>query len=47
MAIFYIKLTRVNDFAIDDEPISPTGQLNQSLDSFYVSYSPSSVTNIA
>ena len=25
----------------------PTGQLKQSLDSFYVSYSPLSVTNIA
>ena len=27
--------------------ISPTGQFKQSLDSFYVSYSPLSVTNMA
>ena len=40
MAMLYIKLTSVNDFAIEDEPISLTGQLKQSLDSFYVLYSP-------
>ena len=47
MAMVYIKLTSLNDFPLEDEPISPTGQFKQSLDSFYVSYSPLSVTNIA
>ena len=47
MAMFYIKLTSLNDFPLEDEPISSTGQFKQSLDSFYVSYSPLSVTNIA
>ena len=47
MAMFYIKLTSVNDFSLEDEPISPTGQFKQSLDSFHVTDSPLSVTNIA
>ena len=47
MAMFHIKLTSLNDFSLEDEPISPTGQFNQSLDSFYHTDSPSSVTNIA
>ena len=47
MAMFYIKLTSLNDIPIEDEPINPTGQFKHSLDSFYVSYSPLSVTNIA
>ena len=47
MAMFYIKLTILNDFPLEEEPISPTGQFKQSLDSFYASYSPLSVTNIA
>ena len=47
MAMFYIKLTSLNDFSLEDERISSTGQFKQSLDSFYVSYSPLSVTNIA
>ena len=45
--MFYIKLTSVNGFPLEDEPISPTGQFKQSLDSFYVTDSPLSVTNIA
>ena len=45
--MFYIKLTSLNDFPLDEWPISPTGQFKQSLDSFYVTYSPLSVTNIA
>ena len=47
MAMFYIKLTSFNDFPIEEGPISPTGQFKQSLDSFYVTDSPLSVTNIA
>ena len=44
--MFYIKLTSLNDFTLEDGPISPTGQFKQSLDSFYVTDSPISVTNI-
>ena len=47
MAMFYIKLTSLNDFPLDDGPISPTGEFKQSLDSFYVTDSLLSVTNIA
>ena len=47
MAMFYIKLTSLNDFPIEEVPISPTGQIKQSLDSLYVTDSPLSVTNIA
>ena len=45
--MFYIKLTSLNDFSEEDRPISPTGQFKQSLDSFYVTDNPLSVTNIA
>ena len=45
--MFYIKLTRLNDFPLEEGPISPTGQFKQSLNSFYVTDSPLSVTNIA
>ena len=47
MAMFYIKLTSLNDFPLENEPISPTGEFKQSLDGFYVTDSPLSVTNIA
>ena len=47
MAMFYIKMTILNDFSLDEVPVSPTGQFKQSLDSFYVTDSPLSVTNIA
>ena len=47
MAMFYVKLTSLEDFPLDDAPISKTVQFKQSLDSFYVTYSPLSVTNIA
>ena len=33
-------------FPVEEGPISPTGQFKQSLDSFYVTDSPLSVTNI-
>ena len=42
--MFYIKLTRLNDFPLGEVP---TGQFKQSLDSFYVTDSPLSVANIA
>ena len=47
LAMFYIKLTSLSEFSLEDGPISPTGQFKQSLDSFYVSDSPLSVTIIA
>ena len=47
MAMFYIKLTSISDFSLEEGPISSTGQFKQSLDSFYVADSPLSVTNIA
>ena len=45
--MFYIKLTSLNDFTLEEGPISPTVQFKQSLVSFYVIDSPLSVTNIA
>ena len=45
--MFYIKLTSLSDFSLEDGPISPTGQFKQSLDSFYVTDTPLSVTNVA
>ena len=47
MAMFYIKMTILNDFSLDEVPVSPTGQFKQSLDSFCVTESPLIVTNIA
>ena len=47
MAIFYIKLTSLNDFRLEEVTVSPTGQFKQSLDSFYVTDSHLSVTKIA
>ena len=47
MAMFYIKLPSLNDFPIEEVPVSPTGQFKQSLDSFYVTDSPLSVANIS
>ena len=47
MSIFYIKLTSHNDFSLEERPISPNGEFKQSIDSFYVTDSPLSVTNIA
>ena len=45
--MFYTKMTSLKDFSLDEVPFSPTGQFKQSLDSFYVTDSPLSVTNIA
>ena len=45
--MFTIELSSLNDFSLEEGPIRPTGQFKQSLDSFYVTDSPLSVTNIA
>ena len=45
--MFYIKLTSLSDFPLREGLISPTGQFKQCLDSFYVTDSPLSVSNIA
>ena len=45
--MIYIKLTSLNDFPLVEGPINLTGQFKQSLDCFYVTDSPLSVTNIA
>ena len=47
MAMFYIKLTSLNDFHLEEVPFSPSCQFKQSLDSFYVTDSHLSVTIIA
>ena len=46
MAMFYIKLTNLNEFPLEEVPVRSTGKFKQSLDSFYVT-DPLSVTNIA
>ena len=45
--MYYIKMTILHDFSLEHVPVSPTGQFKKSLDSFYVTDSPLSVTNIA
>ena len=45
--MFNIKLTSLSDFSLEEGPISKIGQFKQSLDSFYVTDSPLSITNIA
>ena len=45
--MFYIKLTSLTDFHVEEVPVSRTGQFKQSLDSFYVTDTRLSVTNIA
>ena len=45
--MFYIKLTSYNDFPLEEGLISQNDQFKQSLDSFYVTDSPLSVTSIA
>ena len=46
-AMFYIKLTSLNDFSLEERSISQTGHFKQNLDSFYVTDSHLSVTNKA
>ena len=40
-------MTSLNDFHLQGGPVSPTGEFKQILESFYVTYTPLSVTNIA
>ena len=47
MVMFYIKLISLNDFPLEEVTVSPTGQFKKTLDSFYVTDSPLSVTSIA
>ena len=47
MSMFYIKLTSLKDFYLEEVPVSPTRLFKQSLDSFYVTDSYLNVTNIA
>ena len=47
MAMFNVKLTNLDYFSLENGPISPTGQFKQSLNRFYVTNSPLSVTNKA
>ena len=47
VAMFYIQLTSLSDFSLEEGPISPTGQFKQSLHSFYCTDSPLSVSNIS
>ena len=42
-----VKLSILNDYPLGVEPVSPTGQFKYSLDSFYVTESPLTVTNKA
>ena len=46
MNFFNLKLTSLNDFPLENGPISPTGLFKQSRDSLYVTDSPLSITNI-
>ena len=47
MAIFYSNWLAFMNFPLDEGVVSQTGEFKQSLDSFYVTHSPLSVTNIA
>ena len=47
MAMFYKRMTILNDFPLEEVLVSPTGEFKESLDSFYVPDSPLSVANIA
>ena len=45
--MFYIKPISLSDFYLEEGTINPTGEFKESLDSFYVTDSPLSVTNLA
>ena len=47
MAMFYLNWPVVTIFPLQYGPVIQTGEFKQSLDSFYVTDSPLSVTNIA
>ena len=41
------ELTSLNDYPLGEGPVSPTGKFKYRLDSFYVTESPLSITDIA
>ena len=47
MAMFYANWPAFRNFPLDEWPISQTSQFKRCFDSFYVTDSPLSVTNIA
>ena len=47
MAMFYSNWPAFVNFPLDEWAVSQTGEFKQNLDSFYVTHSPLSVTNIA
>ena len=47
MAMFYLNWPVLTISPLQEGPVSQTGEFKQSLDSFYVTDSPLSVTNIA
>ena len=47
MAMFYLNWPILKIFPLQEGPVSHTGEFKQSLDSFYDTHSPLSVTNIA
>ena len=47
MEMFYLNWPVLMNFPLQEGPISQTGEFKQSLDGFYVTDSPLSVTNIA
>ena len=47
MEMFYLNWPVLMNFPLQEGPVSQTGEFKQSLDGFYVTDSPLSVTNIA
>ena len=47
IVLVLFKLTSLNDFPLQEGPVSQTGEFKQSRDRFYVTDNPLSVTNIA
>ena len=47
MAMFYSNWPAFMNFPLDEGPVSQTSEFKQCFDSFYVTDSPFSVTNIA
>ena len=47
MALFYLNWLLLLIFPLEEGPVCPNGRFKESLDSFYITNSPLSVTNIA
>ena len=47
MGMFYLNYLALMIFPLEEGPVSQNGEFKQTLDSFYVTDSPLSVTNIA